>query len=103
MGNIYVVSPSKFDRQSYKLVISTKAIDPDLSKKMDAFCSQHPDIVYLFECFGVRGFEIGVEVPAQEDVSMIMQELYEYFGAAVANIKLLTKFRYPKVRWFPEL
>jgi hypothetical protein len=34
---------------------------------------------------------------------MIMQELYEYFGAAVANIKLLTKFRYPKVRWFPEL
>jgi len=103
VGDIYVVSPSKFDRQSYKLLIYTKGIDPDLSKKMHAFCSQHPDIVYLFECFGVWGFEIGVEVPSQEDVSMIMQELYEYFGAAVANIKLLTKFRYPKVRWFPEV
>ena len=102
VGDIYVVSPSKFDRQSYKLLIYTKGIDPDLSKKMHAFCSQHRDIVYLFECFGVWGFEIGVEVPVQEDVSSIMQELYEYFGAAVTNIKLLTKFRYPKVRWFPE-
>lgn len=102
VGDIYVVSPSKFDRQSYKLLVYTKGIDPDLSKKMHAFCSQHPDIVYLFECFGVWGFEVGVEVPAQEDVSVIMQELYEYFGTAITNIKLLTKFRYPKVRWFPE-
>ena len=103
VGDIYVVSPSKFDRQSYKLLIYTKGIDPELSKKMHAFCSQHPDIVYLFECFGVWGFEMGVEVPAQEDVSVIMQEVYESFGSTVTNIKLLTKFRYPKVRWFPEL
>ena len=103
VGDIYVVSPSKFDRQSYKLLIYTKGIDPDLSKKMHTFCSQHPDIVYLFECFGVWGFEMGVEVPAQEDVSVIMQEIYEAFGSSVTNIKLLTKFRYPKVRWFPEI
>ncbi len=103
VGDIYVVSPSKFERQSYKLLIYTRGIDPDLSKKMHAFCSNHPDVVYLFECFGVWGFEMGVEVPAQEDVSVIMQELYEAFGSAVTNIKLLTKFRYPKVRWFPEV
>ena len=103
VGDIYVVSPSKFDRQSYKLLIYTKGIDPELSKKMHAFCSQHPDVVYLFECFGVWGFEMGVEVPAQEDVSVIMQEVYESFGSTVTNIKLLTKFRYPKVRWFPEV
>jgi hypothetical protein len=97
------VSPSKFERQSYKLLIYTKGIDPEMSKKMHAFCSQHPDVVYLFECFGVWAFELGVEVPAQEDVSVIMQEVYEAFGSAVTNIKLLTKFRYPKVRWFPEV
>jgi Lrp/AsnC family transcriptional regulator for asnA, asnC and gidA len=102
VGDIYVVSPSKFDRQSYKLLIYTKGIEPELSKKMHTFCSQHPDIVYLFECFGVWGFEIGVEVHAQEEVSVVMQELYEVFGAAITNIKMLTKFRYPKVRWFPE-
>ncbi len=103
VGDIYVVSPAKFERQSYKLLIYTKGIDPEMSKKMDAFCSQHPNIVYLFECFGVWGFEIGVEVPAQEDVSVIMQEVYEAFGSSVTNIKLLTTFRYPKVRWFPEV
>ena len=102
VGDIYVVSPSKFDRQSYKLLIYTKGIDPDISTRMHAFCAQHRDIVYLFECFGVWSFEIGVEVPAQEEVSTIMQELYDTFGSAISNIKMLTKFRYPKVRWFPE-
>lgn len=103
VGEIYVVSPAQFERQSYKLLIYTKGIDPAMSKKMDAFCSQHPNIVYLFECFGVWGFEIGVKVPAQEDASVVMQEVYQAFGSSVTNIKLLTTFRYPKVRWLPEV
>jgi DNA-binding Lrp family transcriptional regulator len=103
VGDIYVVSPAKFYRQSYKLLVYTKGIDTELSRKMHAFCLQHPDIVYLFECFGVWGFEVGVEVAKAEDVSPIMQEMYEFFGAAIHTIKLLTKFRYPKVRWFPEV
>lgn len=101
MGDIYVVSPSKFDRQSYKLLVYTKGIDPDVSKKMFAFCSNHPDIVYLFECVGVWAFEVGIEVSRAEDVSTVMHDLYESFAGIVSNIKLLTKFRYPKVRWFP--
>jgi hypothetical protein len=103
VGDIYVVSPSKFYRQSYKLLVYTKGIDVELSRKMHAFCLQHQDIVYLFECFGVWGFEVGVEVSKAEDVSPIMQEMYEFFGASINTIKLLTKFRYPKVRWFPEV
>jgi DNA-binding Lrp family transcriptional regulator len=102
VGDIYVVSPAKFYRQSFKLLIYTKGIDPDLSRRMFAFCSRHRDVVYLFECFGAWAFEIGVEVQKAEEVSAIMQEIYEEFGVSVTNIKLLTKFKYPKVRWFPE-
>jgi DNA-binding Lrp family transcriptional regulator len=101
VGDIYVVSPDHFDRQSFKLLVYTKGLDPELSKRMHIFCNQHRDIVYLFECVGVWGFEVGVEVARAEDVSSVMHEIYEYFGPAVNNIKLLTKFRYPKVRWFP--
>lgn len=102
VNDIYVLSPALFDRQSYKLLIYTKGIDLDLSARMHKFCAQHPDIVYLFECFGVWGFEVGVEVQKAEEVSGIMQEIFEYFGSSINNIKLLTKFRYPKVRWFPD-
>ncbi len=103
IGDIFVVSPSKFDKQSYKLLVYTKGIDEAISRKMHLFCSAHPDIVYLFECFGVWGFEVGVEVSKAEEVSSVMQELYEFFGPSINTIKLLTKFRYPKVRWFPEI
>jgi DNA-binding Lrp family transcriptional regulator len=102
VGNIFVVSPAQFDRQSFKLLLYTKGIDPDLSARMLKFCAQHTDIVYLFECFGVWGFEVGVEVHKAEEVSSIMQEIYEAFGSSIITIKLLTKFRYPKVRWYPE-
>jgi DNA-binding Lrp family transcriptional regulator len=102
VGDIYVVSPASFYRQSFKLLIYTRGIDPDLSKRMFAFCSRHTDVVYLFECFGAWAFEVGIEVRKAEEVSGVMQEIYEEFGGAVTNIKLLTKFKYPKVRWFPD-
>lgn len=103
VGDIYVVSPASFYRQSFKLLVYTKGIDPELSKKMFAFCNRHPDVVYLFECFGAWAFEVGLEVTKAEHVSGTMQEIYEEFGSAVTNIKLLTKFKYPKVRWFPDI
>ena len=102
VGDIFVVNPAAFDRQSYKLLIYTKGIDAEMSARMFKFCAQHPDVVYLFECFGVWGFEVGVEVQKAEEVSSIMQEIYEHFGSTINTIKLLTKFKYPKVRWFPD-
>lgn len=100
-AEILFVDPAAFDRQSYKLLVYTKGLDPQLTSQMHKFCAQHEDISYLIECFGSWGFEIGVEVARADQVSVVMQELYEHLGSSINTIKLLTKFRYPKVRWFP--
>jgi DNA-binding Lrp family transcriptional regulator len=100
--NIYVIDPAAFNKQSFKLLVYTKGLDPQLTGQMHKFCAQHRDITYLIECLGSWGYEIGVEVSRGEEVTAVMQELYEFFGNSINTIKMLTKFRYPKVRWFPE-
>lgn len=101
-ADIFMVDPAAFDRQSFKLLVYTKGLDPQVGIELHKFCAQHSDVTYLIECFGSWGFEVGLEVLKAEDVSTVMQELYEQFGAAINTIKLLSKFRYPKVRFFPD-
>ena len=101
-GDIFLVEPSYFGRQSFKLLVFTKGLYPQLTAEIHKFCAQHKDITYLINCLGNWGYEIGVEVRQGEEVTAVVQDLYEEFGSAFNPIKMLTKFRYPKVRWFPE-
>ncbi len=102
-GNIYLIDSSAFDRESYKLLVYTKGLDPLLTSQLHKFCAQHQEITYLIDCLGSWGYEIGVEVLKGERVTEVIQELYEAFGGLIHTIKVLTKFRYPKSRWFPEI
>ena len=101
-ANIFVVDSAAFHRESFKLLVYTKGLDPQLSSQLHKFCAGHRDVTYLIDNLGSWGYEIGVEVSKSEDVTAVIQELYETFGNLINTIKVLTKFRYPKVRWFPE-
>ena len=101
-GNIFLVDSAAFDRESYKLLVYTKGLDPLITSQLQKFCSQHQEITYLIDCLGSWGYEIGVEVLKGERVTEVIQDLYEAFGGLIHTIKVLTKFRYPKARWFPE-
>jgi DNA-binding Lrp family transcriptional regulator len=103
VSTVYFADAASFGRQSFKLLVYTKGLDFELTKRMYAFCEQHLDVVYMIECFGSWNFEIGIEVLSAEQVGIVMHELYEEFGATINTIKLLTKFSYPKVSWFPEM
>ena len=100
-ADIFVFEPSHFQLQSYKLLVYTKGLDPHLSSEMFKFCEAHPNITYLIDGLGSWGYEIGVEVRDAESVTSIIQDIHETFGNLINAVKMLTKFRYPKVRWFP--
>lgn len=101
-GDIYSVDAGKFNMESFKLLVYTKGLDAELSSHMHQFCARHKNITTLIDCLGSWGYEVNVEVSRPEEVTRIIQELYQYFGASIHTIKTLTKFRYPKVRFFVE-
>jgi DNA-binding Lrp family transcriptional regulator len=100
-GQFLAIDCTKYGYQPFKLLVYGKGINPDLSAELQKFCDRHPNVVYLIECLGNWDYEIGVEVSQTEEVTRIMQEIFEEFGAQVNTIKLLTKFRDIKFRWFP--
>jgi DNA-binding Lrp family transcriptional regulator len=101
-GDIYSVDAGRFKMESFKLLVYTKGLDSELTGRLHAFCASHRNITVLIDCLGSWGYEINVEVERPEEVSRIIQELYENFGSSIHTIKTLTKFRYPKVRFFVE-
>ncbi|MBN8548516.1 MAG: Lrp/AsnC family transcriptional regulator [Deltaproteobacteria bacterium] len=100
-GHIFAVDPSKFGVQAFKLLIYGKGISGELSTGLARYAEAHPHVTYLIECLGTWDYEIGVEVQRAEDVTAIIQDLYEQFGANINTIKLLSKFRDVKFRWYP--
>jgi Lrp/AsnC family transcriptional regulator len=101
-ADIFVVDASKFHMESFKLLVYTKGLDAELSTRMHDFCARHRNITTLIDCFGSWGYEVNVEVERAEEVTRIIQEMYQELGGSIHTIKTLTKFRYPKVRFFVE-
>jgi DNA-binding Lrp family transcriptional regulator len=99
-AEIYNVDAAKFNMECFKLIVYTKGLDRDLTARLSQFCRAHPNITTLIDCLGSWGYEIGVEAPRPDQLSRIIQQLYEHFGGSIHTIKTLTKFGYPKVRFF---
>ncbi len=101
-GETYSVDASKFEMETFKLLVYTKGLDGLLTEKIHQYCRLQPNITALIECLGLWGYEINVEVSRPEDLSRIIQQMYELFGSSIHTIKTLTKFRYPKAQFFVE-
>jgi DNA-binding Lrp family transcriptional regulator len=99
-GHILAVDPTTFGMQGYKLLVYGKGLNASLAKGLSKFCEQHRSITYLIECIGSWDYEIGVEAEHPQEVTEVVQEIYEQFGALVNNVKLLNKFSDVKIRWY---
>jgi len=99
-GHILSVDPTLYGMQGYKLLVYGKGLNAALAKGLGKFCEQHRSITYLIECIGSWDYEIGVEAQHPQEVTEVVQEIYEHFGALINNVKLLNKFSDVKIRWY---
>jgi len=102
LADLYYVDAEALGRESYKLLIYTKGLELNFTAQLYKFCMSHPEVVSMIDGLGVWGYEIGVEVSRGEQVTGIIQDLYDSFPNLINTIRPLKKFQYPKVRFFPE-
>lgn len=102
-GEMYAVDCTRYGYHSFKLLIYSKGVESTLAAALGKFCQSHPNVTYLIELLGTWDYEIGVEVARAEELTGVMQEIYEQFGALVTSIKVLSKFRDLKLRWYPGM
>lgn len=97
---MYVPDIAKIGVQGFRVLIYAKGIERQLSNELHKFCEAHPDIVYITECLGNWDYEIGFELEKTIEITEAIQELYDKFGYAINAIRVLTKFKDLKTRWY---
>lgn len=103
LGNIFGIDTEALGRESFKLLVYTKGLDLNFTAELHKFCMNRSEVTHLIDLLGVWGYEIGVEVLHGKQVTTIIQDLYDAFPGLINTIRPLTKFRYPKFRFFPEI
>lgn len=80
----------------YKLLLHVRTPTQGLREKIYRYSEEHPNVVYLVECFGEWDFEIGVEVESREAVMGIREELLLGLQKYLSDIRTIPVFDYLK-------
>ena len=100
-GFAYGVNAGVFGMQTYRLLIYMKRISLEAKRELHAFCRQHRNVFAFIECLGSWDFELKVEVESAEQLTEVMELLYERFGTALQTIKVLTVLQTRKLEFYP--
>jgi DNA-binding Lrp family transcriptional regulator len=101
-GYFYSVQPSKFDYETFKILVFGRGLNPQFTQKLLACAAQHPNMISVIECFGSWDYEINVEVSRPQQAAQIARELYAEFGDEIISLKVLSKFQDIKTTLYPS-
>lgn len=101
VGYYFELQPRELGIQSYMLLVCMKTISEKTRKAFEQFCLQHPNVVIQIHCMGSWDFEVGVDAEDPMQVTGIVENLYDRFGAEISWVKTLPAFRNLKVAEYP--
>lgn len=100
-GWVYSVEAGAIGMFSYRLHVEMRQVDPATARALYSFCAKHLDVFSLTRCIGSWDYEIAIEVETQEQVTEIVQSLYESLSATVRSIRAIPIFSCLKSSMFP--
>ena len=100
-GWVYSLDVALIGMLDYRLLVTMTQVDRTTREAFYAFCSKHPQIYTLTRCIGSWDYEVGIEVEAQEQVTEIVQNIYEAFNGTVRSVKTIPVFDCLKTSMFP--
>ena len=100
-GYIYRFNLSQHEIQTYRLLIYARGTGADFAKELYKYASEHPQILHMIECIGAWDYELGIEVQYSEQVTELIQSLYQRFGQKINEVKMLQIFKHLKYSAYP--
>lgn len=72
-------------------------------KRLYTFAKFHPYITYINQVIGLADFDADVEVPTEQDLVKIFNEIRAEFGEDIRDFSYLTIRKVHKISYFPEI
>jgi DNA-binding Lrp family transcriptional regulator len=89
--------------QEYRLLVVVQGGQEGVNEKFYKFCLKHPNVVRYTRCIGPWSFEICIQVANQKRVIAVSQEIRDYFGDVVREIRVLAELDNLKRIPYPQL
>jgi hypothetical protein len=67
-----------------------------LVEELREFTAREKEIVYMVECIGAWDLELGLEVADTQQVTKLVQALYDKFGSVLEVVKVIPIIEYHK-------
>lgn len=100
-GYRFLIPLERFRVLPYCLFVLARQVDKTVRKRVRKFARFHQNVRFLVENLGAWEWEFGVEVTDQGEISRIIQNLYDQFGANIVSIKAQPVLSYEKVSNYP--
>jgi len=101
LGYIYLIEPSVFSYEAFRIYFSLRNANPKLKEALFKFSAAHKHITYFVEWIGEWDVCLGVIVPDAAAVSGLVNEIYDLLGSSLDKLVLFPIIRDVKMSFFP--
>jgi DNA-binding Lrp family transcriptional regulator len=101
VGYYYELQSARLGFQSHILLLCTKGFSAEFREALERYCLSSPYITLLIHSIGAWDFEVVVDSENPAQLSEILDQLYDRFGASINWIKVLPLLEHTKVRDYP--
>lgn len=84
----------------YKVLFSLKDLTIEKERQLREFCKRHPNIVQFIKYVGNWDIQIELEVPSEEALFGIIEEIRNQFGSIIKTYELL-RLKEEKLDYYP--
>ncbi len=92
-GFWYLVNSELITSRMYYLQIYTRGFDNEMAKRLEEFALDHPLIIFCHNGLGAWDFQLHAEVSKGEDLSRLVELLYEHFHQEIITIRVFSRLK----------
>jgi len=92
-GYTTLIDLNKIGINNYKLFIKVNDKSEDTYKKLLAFASSNPNIIWFFKTLGDHDYELRIEAENQEEYQRIVKEIRSEFSSSMETLETIIVFK----------
>ncbi|MBI5223393.1 AsnC family transcriptional regulator [Candidatus Micrarchaeota archaeon] len=100
-GHKLTLDYSKFGILFFILSINLSNASVDMRRKIEKFCSFHPNVIYYVNIIGNQDIELEVETLEYEELDKLIRDIKNTFQSEVRDIEVLQITKQHKLDYYP--
>lgn len=101
-GYVLLLNHAALGQLHYKVLLRLQNLPEEEEARLVAYCSNHPNIIYIVKSLGPWEYELNIEARSVEEYRSIMREFKREFAGSVKDHSALNLYKLEKYNFCPN-